>query len=316
MHYRWEIKTGSTWYAGTDANIFLSLRGDKAAMQEIELNDPDDSNDWEKGDVNHGTIDTADLGNLQTGTLKHDGGGASPDWTPEYVRITNDEDGRVWLAAVNVELTANQVQRLVFKVEDKGQYEQLERAKKEAADKARREADEAASKAEEEQADRELEEEERKARKALEAEKRKIEAEVRKARQQAELAKARAEIEKLKAGASGGGADGMPSGFRTIELFGQISGQNVPLSQVLTQQGGGVAVVPGGAVLGGESPGEGVGYGGTPGRWAEASGGQPPTAYGQDAALGIVGFDGARAWPVPASTLAQIFGANWRGSLS
>jgi multidrug efflux pump subunit AcrA (membrane-fusion protein) len=188
--------------------------------------------------------------------------------------------------------------------------------KKEAADKARREADEAASKAEEEQADRELEEEERKTRKALEAEKRKIEAEVRKARQQAELAKARAEIEKLKAGASGGGADGMPSGFRTIELFGQISGQNVPLSQVLTQQGGGFAVVPGGAVLGGESPGEGFGYGGMPGRWAEASGGQPPTAYGQDAAMGIVGFDGARAWPVPASTLAQIFGANWRGSLS
>ena len=32
-------------------------------------------------------------------------------------------------ASVNVELTANQVQRLVFKVEDKGQYEQLERAK-------------------------------------------------------------------------------------------------------------------------------------------------------------------------------------------
>ena len=55
-------------------------------------------------------FDTADLGNLQTGTLKHDGGGASPDWTPEYVRITNDEDGRIWLAPVNTELKGNQVQ--------------------------------------------------------------------------------------------------------------------------------------------------------------------------------------------------------------
>ncbi len=314
MHYRWEIKTGTTWYAGTDANVYLSLRGDKASMAEIELNDPDDTNDWEKGDVNHGTIDTADLGNVQTGTLKHDGGGASPDWTPEYVRITNDEDGRVWLAAVNVELTANQVQRLVFRLEDKGQFEQLERAKKEAAEKARREADDAAAKAEEEEADRQAEEEERKARKAIEAEKRKLEADLRRARQQAELAKARAEIEKLKAGASA--AEGMPSGFRTLELFGQLNGQNVPLSQVLTQQGDGFAVVPGGAVLGGESPGEGFGYGGMPGRWAEASGGQAPTAFGQDATIGIVGFDGARAWPVPASTLAQIFGANWRSSLS
>ncbi len=314
MHYRWEIKTGTTWYAGTDANVYLSLRGDKASMAEIELNDPDDVNDWEKGDVNHGTIDTADLGNVQTGTLKHDGGGASPDWTPEYVRITNDEDGRVWLAAVNVELTANQVQRLVFRLEDKGQFEQLERAKKEAAEKTRREADDAAAKAEEEEADRQAEEEERKARKAIEAEKRKLEADLRRARQQAELAKARAEIEKLKAGASG--SEGMPSGFRTLELYGQLGGQNVPLSQVLTEQGGGFAVVPGGVVLGGESPGEGFGYGGTPGRWTEASGGQPPTAFGQDAQLGIVGFDGARAWPVPASTLAQIFGTNWRGSLS
>lgn len=314
MHYRWEIKTGTTWYAGTDANVYLSLRGDKASMAEIELNDPDDVNDWEKGDVNHGTIDTADLGNVQTGTLKHDGGGASPDWTPEYVRITNDEDGRVWLAGVNVELTANQVQRLVFRLEDKGQFEQMERAKKEAAEKARREADDAAAKAEEEEADRQAEEEERKARKAIEAEKRKLEADLRRARQQAELAKARAEIEKLKAGTSG--SEGMPSGFRTLELFGQLGGQNVPLSQVLTEQGGGFAVVPGGVVLGGESPGEGFGYGGTPGRWTEASGGQPPTAFGQDAQLGIVGFDGARAWPVPASTLAQIFGTNWRGSLS
>ena len=314
MHYRWEIKTGTTWYAGTDANVYLSLRGDKASMAEIELNDPDDVNDWEKGDVNHGTIDTADLGNVQTGTLKHDGGGASPDWTPEYVRITNDEDGRVWLAGVNVELTANQVQRLVFRLEDKGQFEQLERAKKEAAEKTRRKADDAAAKAEEAEADRQAEEEERKARKAIEAEKRKLEADLRRARQQAELAKARAEIEKLKAGASG--SEGMPSGFRTLELYGQLGGQNVPLSQVLTEQGGGFAVVPGGVVLGGESPGEGFGYGGTPGRWTEASGGQPPTAFGQDAQLGIVGFDGARAWPVPASTLAQIFGTNWRGSLS
>jgi hypothetical protein len=35
-------------------------------MQEVELNDPDTVNDWEKGDTNHGAIDTADLGNIQT----------------------------------------------------------------------------------------------------------------------------------------------------------------------------------------------------------------------------------------------------------
>ena len=314
MHYRWDCKTASTWYAGTDANIFLSLRGDKASMQEVELNDPDTVNDWEKGDTNHGAIETADLGNLQTGTLRQDGSGASPDWTPEYIRITNDEDGRVWLAPVGVELKGNQPFRLVFKLEDAGQYEQLQKQKKEAAEKARREADEAASKSEEEEAARLAEEEERKARLALAAEKRRIDLELRRAKSEAELAKARAEIDKLKAGAAAGA--GMPAGFRTVELFGQLGGQNVPLSQVIQEQGGGFVVVAGGSVLGGEGPGEGFGYGGTPGRWAEASGGQPPTAFGQDATVGIVGFDGARAWPVPAGTLAQIFGSNWRGSLS
>jgi len=282
-------------------------------MQEVELNDPDTVNDWEKGDTNHGAIETADLGNLQTGTLRQDGSGASPDWTPEYVRITNDEDGRVWLAPVGVELKGNQPFRLVFKLEDAGQYEQMQKQKKEAADKAKREADDATTKAGEEQADREAEEEERKTRKAIEAERRRMEAEVRKAQAAADLAKMKAELDKLKNGGAGG--DGAPAGFRTVELFGQLGGRNVPLSQVLSSDGQRYSVVPGGQVLGGESAGEGFGYGGAPGRWAEASGGQPPTAYGQDANLGIVGFDGSRAWPVPSSTLEQIFG-NWRGALS
>jgi hypothetical protein len=86
MRYRWEIRTGDTWYAGSDANVYLSIAGDKGSMKELELNDPDSNNDWEKGDVNHGVFETADLGMLTTGTLRHDGSGASPDWTVDYVR--------------------------------------------------------------------------------------------------------------------------------------------------------------------------------------------------------------------------------------
>ena len=29
MRYRWD-RTGDTWYAGTDTNVFISLAGDKA----------------------------------------------------------------------------------------------------------------------------------------------------------------------------------------------------------------------------------------------------------------------------------------------
>jgi len=313
MHYRWEIKTGTSWYAGTDANIYLSLRGEKASMQEVELNDPDTTNDWEKGDTNHGTIDTADLGNLLTGTLKHDGWGASPDWTPEYVRITNDEDGRVWLAPVNQELKGNQVFRLVFKLEDAGQYEQMQRQKKDAAEKAARDADDAERAREEEQADKDAEEERRKMQKQLEAERKRLELEMKKAKQDAELAKMRAEIEKLRGGATDGNS---AAGFRTLELFGSVGGRTVPLTQALRTDGGRYAVAPGAQVLGGEQPGEGFGFGGSPGRWQEASDGQAPSAFGLDPTLGVVGFDGARAWPIPAPTLEQIFGSNWRQVLS
>lgn len=89
----------------------------------VEIADPDDNNDFEKGDVNHGLIETADLGMIQTGTIQHDGWGASPDWMLESVKITNDEDGRTWLAGVNAELKGGQPKRLVFALIDRGQYD-------------------------------------------------------------------------------------------------------------------------------------------------------------------------------------------------
>ena len=59
MRYRWEIKTSDTWYAGTDASVFLSLSGLDASMREVQISDPDAINDWEKGDVNHSSFPAA-----------------------------------------------------------------------------------------------------------------------------------------------------------------------------------------------------------------------------------------------------------------
>ena len=318
MIYRWTIKTGDQRMAGSDANVFLSLRGTKSAMQELELRDPNDSNNWEQGEVNNGVIETSDLGNLQTGTLKHDGWGAAPDWQPDYVKVINDEDGRTWIARVGKELKAQEVFRLVFTLEDAGQYEQMQKAKRLEADRLKMEQEAKEAELEAEKAQKELEDEERKAKIALEQEQKRLEVEKRRAKIEADLAKSRAEIEKIRSGAGGGtgGGSTVPPGFRTIELFGQLGGRNVPLIQVLANQGGRFSVVAGGSVLGGENPGEGFGFGGSPGRWNDASGGQSPTAFGQDPNLGIVGFDGSRAHPVPSATLEQLFGSNWRAVLS
>ncbi len=319
MRYRWEIRTGDTWYAGTDANVFLSIAGDKGSMKEMEINDPDSNNDWEKGDINHGVFETADLGNLTTGTLRHDGSGASPDWTVDYVKITNDEDGRVWLAGVNTELKGNQPFRLVFRNTDRGQYDEMQRRAKEATDKQKVDQEDADAKAEEEAADREAAAEERKYRKDLERQKRQMQLELQKAKQEAELAKLRAQIDSARGG--GQTPSGMPPGtqlppgvpsVQTFEVFGIVNGRLAPMTSAITNNGGRWTVNPGASVMVTQAPNEGYGLGGVPGRWSMFYAGRSPSEFGLDADKAVMASDGSRGWALPATLLTQIFGANWR----
>lgn len=302
--YRWEIRTGDTWYAGTDANVYLSLAGDKNNMKEMELNDPDSDNDWERGEVNHGLFETADLGFLKTGTLRHDGKGAGPDWTVDYVRITNDEDGRIWLAGVQKELGADSPFRLSFKLEDRGQYDEIQRRLKEdAAAKERADAD-----SEQAIADAEAERVAQEQEKAFKAEMQKQKLEL---QRQITRLKAQQELDNLRAQAglpplAGGGGTGAGT-IRTIELFGMINGQTVPLVQAV--QGG--QIVPGARVLRGDSPSDGFGLGGTPGRWSAFYGAASPAEYGLPPNTGVLGSDGSRGWVLSAQALQQIFGSNW-----
>ncbi|MBK8759183.1 MAG: hypothetical protein IPM03_01830 [Sulfuritalea sp.] len=318
MRFRWEIRTGATWYAGTDATPYLSLAGDKGSMKEMELNDPDSNNDWEKGDVNHGVFETADLGDLKTGTLKHDGSGASPDWTVDYAKIINDEDGRTWLAPVNSELKGNQPFRLVFKLTDRGQYDEMQRRAKEDAAKREAETADADASAEEAAADKEAAAEERRYRKELERQKRQMQLELQKAKQEAELAKLRAQIDSAKNGGQtppsgtqwpqGGGAGTV----RTFEVFGIVGGRLAPMTSAIINNGGRWSVVPGASVMITEAPNEGYGLAGTPGRWSTLYAGRSPAEFGLDADKAVLASDGSRGWALPATLLAQIFGSNWR----
>jgi hypothetical protein len=317
MRYRWEIRTGDTWYAGTDASVYLSIAGDKGSMKEMELNDPDTNNDWEKGDVNHGVFETADLGMLATGTLRQDGSGTQSDWTVDYVKITNDEDGRVWTTGVNAELKGNQPHRLVFKLTERGQYDEMQRRAKEADSKRQAEDEDAAAKAEEDAADREAAAQERQYRKELERQKRQMKLELERAKQEAELAKMRAQIEASKGGGQTpqGTPPGMPpmsGALRTFEVFGIVGGRLAPMTSAITNNGGRWSVVPGASVMITEAPNEGYGLAGTPGRWSSAYVGRSPAEFGLDADKAVMASDGSRAWALPATLLAQIFGGNWR----
>lgn len=326
MRYTWTIKTGDVWYAGTDANVFLSLNGLDAVMKEVEISDPGAINDWEKGDVNHGSIETEDLGELQTGVLRSDQSGPGAGWFVDWVKVRNEEDGREWTAQVGAWTDhdgRNGRFRLKFALTDSGDYERIQKqkaeaarkqAEKDAAAKKQREAEDA--KTREAEADADFDKE-------LDAANKQLEKDLKKARLEAEVAKKRAEIEKLKnpnggvvppapyGGGSGGG--GMGS-FRTFELFGVMNGMAVPLAQVVScdRVTGICTVTPGGRVIVGEQPNEGFGLAGVPGRWQMYYGGRSPAEFGLDADKGVLGSDGSRGWVLDARFLSQIFGSGWR----
>jgi hypothetical protein len=318
MRYRWEIKTSDTWYSGTDARVFVSLSGLDASMREVQISDPDAINDWEKGDVNHGSIETEDLGELQTGTLRHDQSGPASGWSVDWVKITSEEDGREWTATVGGFDTGGRFPLLRFSRSNDGQYEQAKKLKakraadaaaKESSDKlaARRQAAEQESSSNDAALDDELVKKQRD-----------LDRELRRAQAEAKIAEQRAKLDTLRSGGAtpSGGSTAGSSSFRTYELFGNLNGANVPLNRVVRMDGstGRYAVVPGGRVLVGEAPGEGFGSGGTPGRWS-AFYSDSPAQYGLDADKAVLASDGTRGWAVTAEFLSQVFGAGWRTAI-
>ena len=329
MRYVWYIQTGNEHFAGTDANIYLSLNGLDAVMKEVLIDDPSSDNDWERGALNSGVIETEDLGELQTGLLRSDHGGPISNWKVEWIRIMNEEDGREWTAGIGKWsdwADTKQGFRLKFTRSADGQYEQIQRRKAEAArkraaedqaaqDKAKREAGaaEKARKAEEKKT-REQEEQETFDDELSKAEK-EVERELLKARKEAELAKKRAELDKLRGTTSGGGTPtpgGVGAAFRTVELYGVMGGARVPLTSAVSMAGGMPQVQPGARVMVGEVAADGFGLAGVPGRWSAYYAGRSPAEFGLDADKGVLASDGSRGWALTATFLSQIFGAGWR----
>ena len=329
MRYVWYIQTGNEHFAGTDAKIYLSLNGLDAVMKEVLIDDPSSDNDWERGALNSGVIETEDLGELQTGLLRSDHGGPISNWKVEWIRIMNEEDGREWTAGIGKWsdwADTKQGFRLKFTRSADGQYEQIQKRKAEAArkratedqaaqDKAKKEADaaEKARKAEEKKT-REQEEQETFDDELSKAEK-EVERELLKARKEAELAKKRAELDKLRGTTSGGGTPtpgGGGAAFRTVELYGMMGGARVPLTSAVSMAGGMPQVQPGARVMVGEVAADGFGLAGVPGRWSAYYAGRSPAEFGLDADKGVLASDGSRGWALTATFLSQIFGAGWR----
>ena len=137
-------------------------------------------------------------------------------------------------------------------------------------------------------------------------------------RAQAEAARAQAELDRLKREAEE--STGQPSvtptlppearrdaGFKTLELFGLLNGQKVPLPLALRARQAGD---PSASLKVTESTQEGFGLAGDFAQWKRfvPSG----ESLGHRADRGVLAWDGQRAVPVDASTLGGLFQPGWQ----
>ncbi|PNH12713.1 Lipoxygenase y domain-containing protein 1 [Tetrabaena socialis] len=73
--------------AGTDANVFIEIHGDKGAMGETRLDNAE--NNFERGRSDTFKIKGSDIGNLKKVVIRHDNSGIGSDWHLSQVEVTN-----------------------------------------------------------------------------------------------------------------------------------------------------------------------------------------------------------------------------------
>jgi hypothetical protein len=89
--YAVTVTTGTPAGGGTDANVFLTLKGADAASPEFHLDGP--GNNFERGSCNVFSIDAADVGELGSIVIRHDSTGLAPAWYVERVTVRNERTG-------------------------------------------------------------------------------------------------------------------------------------------------------------------------------------------------------------------------------
>ncbi|KAG2499991.1 hypothetical protein HYH03_002273 [Edaphochlamys debaryana] len=85
--------------AGTDANVFIEMHGDKGAMGETRLDNA--ANNFERGRADTFKIKGSDVGALQKVIIRHDNTGMGSDWHLEQVEVTNPNMQRTYFFPCN-----------------------------------------------------------------------------------------------------------------------------------------------------------------------------------------------------------------------
>ena len=86
--YTIDVYTGDKAFCGTNANVFLTVFGDKGDTGERELARSETHMDkFERKQVDRFQVESADLGNVYKVKIRHDNSGLSPDWFLSKVEV-------------------------------------------------------------------------------------------------------------------------------------------------------------------------------------------------------------------------------------
>ena len=114
-NYKIRIVTGSIKDAGTDANVYLTAVGTKSSCTWNNLNDPNDGDDFEKGDVNIFNVSSpSDLGDIKQITVGHNNKKGHAGWFVSSVQITEVASGKMWTFITNRWIAKDEADRKLY----------------------------------------------------------------------------------------------------------------------------------------------------------------------------------------------------------
>uniref|UniRef100_A0A6B2KZF9 PLAT domain-containing protein n=1 Tax=Arcella intermedia TaxID=1963864 RepID=A0A6B2KZF9_9EUKA len=90
--YNISVKTGDRPGAGTDANVLITLFGEKGDSGERLLDKP--GNNFERNRIDEFAFQSVDLGDLKRIVIRHDNSGAGPAWFLDKVIIESGAGGK------------------------------------------------------------------------------------------------------------------------------------------------------------------------------------------------------------------------------
>uniref|UniRef100_UPI00358F7076 uncharacterized protein n=1 Tax=Myxine glutinosa TaxID=7769 RepID=UPI00358F7076 len=91
--YKIYIKTVNAYWAGTGANVYITICGGLKCLRSHHLNHSTYDIPFEAGQVDLFTVRSLHLGNLENVTIRHDGSGYHSSWLLENIRITETFSG-------------------------------------------------------------------------------------------------------------------------------------------------------------------------------------------------------------------------------